>query len=239
MSENEILALREFTLGYDGLPVVHKVSLMLRPGEILGVIGPNGSGKSTLLRGTLGLVDHLGGTVVFRGVPAARLDPELLGSDGGVGFVPQNSVVFSSLSIRDHLRIGGLKLPPGVLPERLRWAGAFLGDLEERIDDPAGNLSGGQQRIVGLVRALVSRPALILMDEPSIGLDGKHRQQLYEMLDKLREEAGISFLVVEQHVASLFEIADRFLVLKEGKVVLEDDAGKYRGRLEEIWRYYT
>jgi branched-chain amino acid transport system ATP-binding protein len=206
--------------GYGGADVLRGVGLTVRPESLTCIVGPNGAGKSTLLAVVSGLLRPRVGTVTFDGVSLARLSPrEIL--ELGICQIPQARSIFPRMTVRENLDLGGLILRDRALVARRRL------DLEERFpllrertNDPAGSLSGGQQRLVEIARALMLEPKLMILDEPSAGLEPRLARFVYEILDQMRE-SGRTILLVEQNVRAGLGIATHAVVLEGGRVRIE------------------
>ncbi|WP_457107495.1 ABC transporter ATP-binding protein [Methylobacterium sp. P5_C11] len=215
------LALDRVSSGYGAVAIVKDVSLSVGPGEIVALLGKNGMGKTTLLKTVLGMVALRGGAVTVGGQALAGLTPAKLNALG-VGYAPQEQPLFQDLSIRDNLR---LAVPSDrMLPEALERLFGHFPFLKDRLAQRAGTLSGGEQKMLILGRALMLRPRLLLIDEISEGVQPSMVERLRGVLHAERA-AGVSMLVVEQHVAFALALADRYAVLKLGEIV---DSGPAR-----------
>jgi ABC-type branched-subunit amino acid transport system ATPase component len=215
----DILVLEDVASGYGPVSIVQGVSLHVRPGEIVALLGKNGMGKTTLLKTILGFVPTRHGSVHVGGVDAAALTPARLIA-WGLGYAPQAQPLFQDLSIRDNLRLAvrsDRRLAPAL--ERVFDCFPFLAD---RLKQLAGTLSGGEQKTLILVRALMLRPRLLLIDEISEGLQPSVIERIANALREERERDGTAMLVVEQNLDFALRIADRWAVLKLGKI---DDEG--------------
>lgn len=209
------LALEGVSSGYGAVSIVKGVSLSVAPGEIVALLGKNGMGKTTLLKTILGMVALRGGAITVGGQALAGLSPARLVALG-VGYAPQEQPLFQDLSIRDNLR---LAVPSDLmLPEALERLFGHFPFLKDRLAQRAGTLSGGEQKMLILGRALMLRPRLLLIDEISEGVQPSMVERLRGVLDAERA-AGVSMLVVEQHVAFALALADRYAVLKLGEIV--------------------
>ncbi|HKW93102.1 MAG TPA: ABC transporter ATP-binding protein [Methylomirabilota bacterium] len=218
-----LLEVDDIDAGYGAVPVLWSVSLEVRRGEIVALIGANGAGKSTLLRVISGLLPPWRGRVRFQADDITARAPERI-VRLGVAHVPQGRRLFAELTVRENLRLGAY-----ARPDR-RNVGADLGRvldlfpaLRDRLALRASQLSGGEQQMVALARALMSRPRLLLIDEPSLGLAPLVARELMDVLDRLRGE-GSSVLLVEQDVAVALRHADRAYVLETGRVALSGSA---------------
>jgi ABC-type branched-subunit amino acid transport system ATPase component len=215
----EVLSLREISSGYGAVSVVKSVTLSVRPGEIVAVLGKNGMGKSTLLKTILGLIPFRGGAIQIGGVDQATLTPARMIS-WGLSYVPQEQALFQDLSIRDNLRLA--LRGDAELGAALEHAFGYFPFLRERLKQPAGTLSGGEQKMLILARALMLRPRLLLIDEISEGLQPSVVDRIVGVLRDERSRDGTSMLVVEQNLDFALRLADRWAVLKMGEI---DDEG--------------
>src|SRR5215831_3038277 len=224
MTDVPALAVEDIVSGYGGGPVLDGVSVSAPPGTITAVLGANGAGKTTLLRTISGLVRPRRGRVLVGGADLARRRPEDI-ARAGVAHVPEGQGVITELTVEENLRLGSL-----VTRDRARRAAA-LDDayrrfpvLAERRRRAAATLSGGERQILVIARALMSGPRVLLLDEPSLGLAPRVVAQVMDLIRQLRDEAGLTVLLVEQNARSALGIADTGLVLNLGKVVAKDDA---------------
>ncbi len=197
-----------------GLPIVRGASLQVQPGEIVAILGPNGAGKSTLVKAVAGLVPVSAGRVLLHGqditrVPAHRLVFE------GLAFVPQTDNVFANLTIAENLELAAAILKAD-RHERLDPVYAMFPDLARQRSLSAGRLSGGQRQMLAVARALIARPRVLMLDEPSAGLSPKLVSQVLEQMKRVRD-SGVTVLLVEQNVKAALAVADRAAVLVEGR----------------------
>ena len=214
------LTLDRVSSGYGAVSILKDVSLSVQPGEIVALLGKNGMGKTTLLKTILGMVALRGGRITIGGQALSGLSPARLVALG-VGYAPQEQPLFQDLSIRDNLR---LAVPSDrLLPEALERLFGHFPFLKDRLAQRAGTLSGGEQKMLILGRALMLRPRLLLIDEISEGVQPSMVERLRAVLQAERD-AGVSMLVVEQHVAFALGLADRYAVLKLGEIVDSGDA---------------
>jgi len=209
-----LLVADDVTAGYlPGVDILNGVNLTLADGELVGIIGPNGAGKSTLIKAMFGLVDVRSGTVTLRDEDISNLPAhDLVGR--GVGYVPQRANVFPSLTVEDNLRMG-LYLNPRIWHERVAAVSELFPLLEERAEQKAGYLSGGERQMVAIGRALMMDPSVLLLDEPSAGLAPIAQDLVFDRVRTIAD-AGVSIIMVEQNARRCLQIADRAYVLDQG-----------------------
>ena len=217
-----MLELTSISCGYGAFQAVHELSLSLRPGTITGLLGANGAGKSSTLMCIAGHVQRQGGSI--------RLDGEDISSAGptervrkGIAISPEGRRLFKDLSVEDNLRVGGMVQPAQVFAQDRDRVLAMFPRLGERLSSLAGNLSGGEQQMLAIGRALMTRPRLIMIDELSLGLMPKVIDLCYQALIQLRSE-GMTVLLVEQNTERVLKIADDVCVLESGSTVWQGSA---------------
>jgi branched-chain amino acid transport system ATP-binding protein len=216
-----LLKVRGLTADYRGMRALHGVDLDVAAGEIVAVVGANGAGKSTLLRAIAGQM-AIGGTVLFGGTPLARV-PAYRVNRMGVVLVPEGRRLFPRLSVEDNLRLGAYARRG---PERFRpieMVFALFPRLKERLAQRAETLSGGEQQMLAIGRALMTGPRLLMLDEPSQGIMPRLVDDILAAVQRIRA-AGVTVLIVEQRLAETLEIADRAYVLQTGRVVMQGTA---------------
>ena len=202
--------------GYGKLEILHGVSLEVRSREIVSVIGPNGAGKSTAFKTIVGLLHPRSGRVLFDGKDITGLPPYEVVRLGLV-YVPQGRIVFPQMTVLENLEMGAyVETDPGRVKEALTRVSALFPILEQRKRQLAGSLSGGEQQMVAIGRALITTPKLILLDEPSLGLSPKFVTLIFEKLQEM-QQAGYTMMVVEQNAAKALSVADRGYVLELGQ----------------------
>ncbi len=231
-----MLALREVYAGYGAGDVLRGVGFEVARGEVVCLIGPNGAGKSTVLATVSGLLRPRSGAVVFDGAPIDRLSPRAR-LRLGIVHVPQDRGLFPGLTVRQNLLLGAYLLRDrGEIRRRAERAAELFPIVERRAREPAGSLSGVEQRQVELARSLMAEPRLILLDEPSIGLEPRSRRLVFDSIQTLAA-GGRTVLVVEQNARSGLAVADRGMVLHGGTVAL---VGPARALLDdpEVARLY-
>jgi urea transport system ATP-binding protein len=202
--------------GYATSEVINDVSFALAKSEVLAIVGKNGMGKTSLLKAVLGFLPAWRGTITFDGKDVTRMPPHLKRRLGLV-YVPQEQALFQDLTIRDNLRLG--LLSDRDLDEALDDAGRWFPVLTQRLQQRAGTLSGGEQKMLVLARALTARPEVLLLDEVTEGLQPSLIDRVSEVLMRFRREIGTSMIVVEQHLPFALGLAERYLVFKRGEIV--------------------
>jgi len=225
--EPELLALSNVSAAYGSFQALFGVSLSVNLGEAVAVIGPNGAGKTTLMRVISGLLPAIAGDVRLIGnsithLPAYRIVAE------GIAHVPENRRLFARLTVEENLRMGAF-IPAARkhLAERLRWVYDLFPRLKERRGQAAGTMSGGEQQMCAIGRALMSRPKLLLMDEPSAGLAPLAVEQVFDLVRRIRAE-GFTVLIVEQNVQQVLALVDRAYLLEAGHIHLSGSASELR-----------
>ena len=236
-STKPLLQLLNVESSYGPIKAIRGVSLDVHAGEIVTVLGSNGAGKTTILKTISGIIDPRKGNVMFDGVDITAQDPAAI-VRRGLSHVPEGREVFPLLSVRDNLAMGAYTRPDR---DRVEGDMAQVFDdfpiLKERADQDAGLLSGGQQQMLALSRALMARPQLILLDEPSLGLSPKLTKEIFEMVVRINRERGTTILLVEQNANMALNAADRGYVLENGRIVMQDTCARLREK-EDIREFY-
>jgi branched-chain amino acid transport system ATP-binding protein len=222
-----VLAVRELTTAYHGLVAISDVSIDVAEGEIVCVAGANGAGKSTLLKTIAGMERSRSGTVAVKGERIDGLAPHLI-TKRGIAFVPENRRLFPKLSVRDNLRLGSyLFRKRADREEPLGFVDGLFPRLSERLDQRAETLSGGEQQMLAIARALMTRPRLLMLDEPSQGIMPKLVDEIFAAIVKIRR-SGATILIVEQRLTECLDIADRAYVLQTGRVTMSGTSEEVR-----------
>jgi branched-chain amino acid transport system ATP-binding protein len=222
-----MLSLADVSAGYGSFRALFDVSLDVKAGEAVGVIGANGAGKTTLMRVLSGLVPPFSGTMTFDGEKIVGLPAHRI-VERGIAHVPESRRLFPKLTVEDNLRIGAF-IPAARrhFAGQLAWVYDLFPRLRERSQQPAGTLSGGEQQMCAIGRALMSRPKLLLMDEPSAGLAPLVVQQVFDLVRRIRAE-GLTVLIVEQNVHEVLDVVDRAYLLEVGRIRLAGTAGELK-----------
>lgn len=222
-----MLELRNVTAGYGTFKALFDIDISVSAGETVGVIGPNGAGKTTLLRVMSGLIRPMSGTITLNGQSiAGRPAHEIVAA--GIAHVPENRRLFPRLSVEENLKMGAfIPSARSRLSERLAWAYELFPRLKERRRQLAETLSGGEQQMCAIARALMSRPAILLMDEPSAGLAPVVVDQVFDLVERIRKE-GFTVLIVEQNVQGLLDVVERAYLLEVGTIKLSGSSAELR-----------
>jgi branched-chain amino acid transport system ATP-binding protein len=219
-----MLRIKNLEAGYGPLRVLRKVSLHIGPGEIVTVIGANGAGKSTLLKTVSGLLGARGGEILFEKKNIRKLPAERI-VFLGCSLVPEGRQLFAPMTVRENLILGACvqfrKRRNEEVREDLERVFALFPRLKERETQLAGTLSGGEQQMLAIGRALLARPRMLLLDEPSLGLAPRMVREIFSHIARLREEFGLTILLVEQNARGALAIADRGYVLETGRMLLQ------------------
>ena len=217
MSE-PILEIEDIKVRYSGLPVLQGVSLQVNQGETVSVLGANGAGKSTLLRAVMGARHAFEGRIRYKGREIQKFQTEAI-VRLGIVYVPEEKMLFGPLSVEENLGLGAYVLDDNQqVQQNLQFVYTLFPKLQERRQQPASTLSGGEQQMVAIGRGLMSRPRILMLDEPSLGLAPLLVDEVLDTVRKLKEE-GITILLVEQNVREALDLADRAYVLQTGRIV--------------------
>jgi branched-chain amino acid transport system ATP-binding protein len=233
----DLLALANIESAYGPIRAVRGVSLTVRRGEIVTVLGSNGAGKSTILKTISGVLAPTRGSVLFKGEDVTARDPADIVRRGLV-HVPEGREVFPLLTVHDNLMMGGYtRNDRDALQRDLIEVYEYFPILKERDRQNAGLLSGGQQQMLAISRALMGSPDLVLLDEPSLGLSPKLTREIFEIVLRINRERGTTILLVEQNANMALNVADRGYVLENGRIVMEDTCERLREK-EDIREFY-
>ena len=215
-ADGALLFAEHITAGYGTIDILHDVSLAVQPGEIVSIIGPNGAGKSTTFKTIVGFLRPRAGRVVFNGEDITGLRTDLV-LRRGLAYVPQGRIVFPQMTVRENLEMGGfIERSPARLAAALERVFTLFPVLHERRRQKAGTMSGGEQQMVAMGRALMTEPKLILLDEPSLGLSPKFVTLIFDKLVAMKA-TGYTLMLVEQNATRALAIADRAYVLELGR----------------------
>ena len=223
-----MLEVTGLTTKYGAISALRDASLTVGAGEVVGLIGPNGAGKTTLLGSIAGLLPTDSGTVTFDGADITSTAPEKI-LRAGLALVPEHRRIFADMTVEENLKIGGVTRNNAERTELLDEMAELFPVLREKWDTAAGYMSGGEAQQLAIARALMSKPKLIMMDEPSLGLAPILVDLVFELIDTLRSQ-GRTILVVEQNATRMLEVADRAYVLRSGEVVAEGSGTELRER---------
>ncbi len=217
-----LLQINNLCCGYGSLEVVHGASLHVCAGEIVGLLGGNGAGKSSLLKSIVGLLPPWKGSVRVDGRPVQG-QPAWRSVSNSMTLVPEGKMIFADMTVRENLLVGGFHNPDRRL--QLEIVLDRFPRLRERLGQLGGTLSGGEQQMLALGRALMARPRLLLLDEPSLGLAPLMVKEVFAEIVKMRE-LGLTVLIVEQNVVATLQIADRAYVIETGEIIMEGEAAE-------------
>lgn len=231
-----MLKVQNFSVSYGPIRAVRDISLDVGEGEIVSLLGPNGAGKTSLIMALIGLVPRKSGKLIFQGEDVSRLATEAL-VRRGMTVTPEGRRVFADLTVAENLRLGAATRTDrdGVAEDIERFLEMFP-ILRQRYHSSAKLMSGGEQQMLAIARSLMSRPKLLMLDEPSLGLAPRIVEQIFEFLQKLREW-GVTMLVVEQNAVEVLEFADRAYVLSSGAMQFAGTAAELRGS-ESVMEMY-
>ena len=232
-----ILELANVEAGYGPVQALRGVSLKVERGKIVTVLGANGAGKSTILKTISGIIDPQKGQIRYDGEDIDGRDPDWI-VRRGIGHVPEGREIFPLLTVEENLRMGAYtrRDPDGVARD-LELVYGYFPILKERAKQEAGKLSGGQQQMLAISRALLSHPKVMLMDEPSLGLSPLLTQEIFRIIRRINEEQGTTILLVEQNAHMALEVASHGYVLEVGRIVMDDTCAKLAAK-EDVREFY-
>ena len=232
-----ILQLLNVESNYGPVQALRGVSLAVEEGKIVTVLGANGAGKTTTLKTISGIIDPLKGQVKYRGQEIQGSSPDAI-VRVGIVHVPEGREVFALLSVEDNLRMGAFtRSDSDGIAQDMEAVYGYFPILRERKAQEVGQLSGGQQQMLAIARALLARPALMLMDEPSLGLSPKLTKEIFDIVVRINRERGVTILLVEQNAHMALKIADFGYVLEVGRIVMED-TGSRLAEKDDIREFY-
>jgi branched-chain amino acid transport system ATP-binding protein len=220
-----VLALQDVRVFYGAIQAVKGISLEVRERELVAIVGANGAGKTTTLRTISGIYRPTSGSIIFEGRNLAALPSHEIVALG-ISQAPEGRQIFGSLSVRDNLMLGATRRADRAgIGQELDYLVSLFPVLGERMNQSGGTLSGGEQQMLAIARALMAKPRLLLLDEPSLGLAPMLVNRIFAVISRLKE-TGVTILLVEQNARKALEIADRAYVMETGRVILEGDAGE-------------
>ncbi|MBT3350388.1 MAG: ABC transporter ATP-binding protein [Nitrospinaceae bacterium] len=221
-----LLELKNIEAGYGRSQILHGVTLEVREKEVVCVIGPNGAGKSTTYKVIMGFINYLGGEINFNGNSIVGFRPDqILGQ--GLGYVPQGRIVFNQMTVKENLEMGAyVERDNKKIADAMEYVFTLFPRLAERQRQLGGTMSGGEQQMLAMGRALMTRPQMIMIDEPSLGLSPRFVSEVFELIGRLSDE-GLTIMIVEQNATRALEISDRGYVLELGR-------NRYEGTGQEL-----
>lgn len=223
-----MLEITNLAVSYGAINALHGISLKVEPGQIVTLIGSNGAGKSTTLRAISGLIRLKSGDIRYEGASLAGLPPHEI-VKRGVSHVPEGRMVFANLTVLENLRMGAyLQTNAAVVRQELEFVYATFPRLKERAQQEAGTLSGGEQQMLAIGRALMSKPRFLLLDEPSLGIAPLLVKTIFEKIVEINRQQGLTILLVEQNANLALEISHYGYVLETGRIILADESAKLR-----------
>jgi branched-chain amino acid transport system ATP-binding protein len=223
-----VLEVKNLTVNYGAIAALRGISLEVRPGDIVTLIGANGAGKTTALRTISGLLKAQGGSVLYQGRDITNLPPHQI-VKLGISHVPEGRMVFANLTVLENLMMGAyLQKDRQVVAQELEHVYGIFPRLQERQKQVAGTLSGGEQQMLAIGRALMSRPKFLMLDEPSLGIAPLLVKTIFEKIVEINRKQGISILLVEQNANLALEISRFGYVLETGRIILQDQAAALR-----------
>jgi branched-chain amino acid transport system ATP-binding protein len=232
-----ILKLSNVESYYGPIMAIRGISLEVRRGQIVALLGANGAGKTTVLKTISGILDPQKGTIEFLGKSIQRMEADRI-VRLGISHVPEGREVFPFLSVRENLMMGAYaRTDRAGIPDELERVYGYFPRLKERLDQAAGQLSGGEQQMLSIGRALLNRPTLLLLDEPSLGLSPILVKEIFAIIRRINAEQGVSILLVEQNAKVALETADYGYVLEIGRVVMNDSCERLM-RSQDIQEFY-
>jgi branched-chain amino acid transport system ATP-binding protein len=232
-----ILKVSNVETWYGPVVAIRGISFEVPRGDIVTILGANGAGKTTALRTICGVMDPQKGSILFAGQEIRRMDPDKV-MRLGISHVPEGREIFPFLSVRENLRMGAYtRRDADGIAEDLAAVFGYFPMLRERLEQRAGSLSGGEQQMLAIGRALMARPRLMLMDEPSLGLSPKLVKEIFDIIVRINRERGVTILLVEQNANMALKVADYGYVLEVGRIVMADSCARLIAK-EDIREFY-
>jgi len=232
-----LLSVSNIETYYGPVIAIRGVSFSVAEGSIVTILGANGAGKTTILKTVSGVMDPQKGTVTFAGQEIQRLDPDRI-MRLGLSHVPEGREVFPFLTVKDNLQMGAyIRRDADGIAQDLEMVHGYFPVLKERADQQAGRLSGGEQQMLSISRALMSRPKMMLLDEPSLGLAPKLVAEIFDIIVRINREQHVTVLLVEQNANMALHTADYGYVLEVGRIVMEDTCARLRDK-DDIKEFY-
>lgn len=228
-----MLEIKNLETGYNKKQVLFGLSLEVRKGEVVALIGPNGAGKSTILKAVSGLINLWKGEIWFDSIPNTGSTPAQ-NVARGITFAPQGNRVFDELTVMENLEMGGIQLPRKELRNRIEEVYQMFPTLKDFFRQDTGKLSGGEQQMLALARALVPKPKLLMLDEPSLGLSPNLVGKVFRKVSEINSEKGVSILIVEQKVREVLEICNRVYSIKLGKIAFKGSPNELKENRDKL-----
>ena len=223
-----MLEINNLTVNYGAIAALQGVSLLVQPGDIVTLIGANGAGKTTTLRAISGLLRPASGEILYQGRNITRLPPHQI-VKLGISHVPEGRMVFANLTVHENLMMGAyLQTDKGVISRELDYVFSIFPRLQEREKQIAGTLSGGEQQMLAIGRALMSKPKFLMLDEPSLGIAPLLVKTIFEKIVEINRTQGITILLVEQNANLALEVSRFGYVLETGRILLQDESALLR-----------
>jgi branched-chain amino acid transport system ATP-binding protein len=223
-----MLEVKDLTVNYGAITALRGVSLEVKKGDIVTLIGANGAGKTTTLRAISGLLKPQSGRVIYQGADIARVPPHKIVKQG-LSHVPEGRMVFANLTVMENLMMGAyLQHDKGAIRTEMDYVFSIFPRLKEREKQAAGTLSGGEQQMLAIGRALMGKPKFLMLDEPSLGIAPLLVKTIFEKIVEINQERGISILLVEQNANRALEISRYGYVLETGQIILQDQSAALR-----------
>ncbi|MSR67200.1 MAG: ABC transporter ATP-binding protein [Pedosphaera sp.] len=223
-----MLEVKDLQVSYGAIKALHGISLTVRKGEIVTLIGSNGAGKSTTLRAISGIAPVAAGSITYEGKPITNLPAHEIVRHG-LSHVPEGRMIFANLTVIENLKMGAyLRTDRAGIAETMNYVHSVFPRLKERENQVAGTLSGGEQQMLSIGRALMSKPRFLMLDEPSLGIAPLLVKTIFEKIAEINRQQGITILLVEQNAHRALDISQRGYVIETGRVILQDDTASLR-----------